>query len=333
MSFLNKINGHDTLVFMCFLIISSALWLLNAINERFETDIVVDVVVTNLPEGVELENQDDLTIEVFVRDKGSELFDYIFGNAPKVSVDYKDLTDNGNGSLTMHFTALENRVSNALKPSSTFLHFKDDYLSLQVKRERVTLPVKLNYDVETGKHYELVDVQTSVKDITVVAPSSRVKEWEFVELPEFVIKGLDKDTSFTFPLPREKYLSYEPSVIDVHLTVAPYVSRNVKRRVNIVNRLFDLNLGDYYDIPDSVTVSYLAPASVADRITEEDLRVELDFVELTGGKGDTVHFRLASCPFSIEKDEVTITPGAVCRKEYPQQWGGLLKQIANGKLY
>ena len=158
MSFLNKINGHDALVFMCFLFVSFSLWLLNALNERFETDIAVDVIVTNLPEGVELENQDDITVGIFVRDKGSELFDYKFREAPKLSIDYNDLTDNDNGTLTMHFTALENRVSNALKPSSTFLHFKDDYLTLQVKREMVMLPVKLNYDVETERHFELVDV-------------------------------------------------------------------------------------------------------------------------------------------------------------------------------
>lgn len=333
MSFKSKINGHDTLVFICFLLVSFSLWLLNALNERFETDIAVDVVVTNLPEGVELENQDDITVGIFVRDKGSELFDYKFRNSPKLSVDYNDLTDNGNGTLTMHFTALENRVSNALKPSSTFLHFKDDYLSLQVKREMVTLPVKLNYDVETERHFELVNVEASVKEITVVAPSSKVKEWESIDLPEFVIKGLDKDTSFSFSLPRRKYFSYRPDVIDVHLAVAPYVSRKVTRRVNIVNRLFDIDLADHYDIPDSVQVSYLAPSAVADRVTDEDFRVELDFVELTAGQSDSVYFKISSCPFSVENGDVVVTPGFVCRKKFPQQWSGLLKQIANGKLY
>ncbi len=333
MSFKSKINGHDTLVFICFLFVSFSLWLLNALNERFETDIAVDVVVTNLPEGVELENQDDITVGIFVRDKGSELFDYKFREAPKLSVDYNDLTDNGNGTLTMHFTALENRVSNALKPSSTFLHFKDDYLTLQVKREMVTLPVKLNYDVETERHFELVNVEASVKEITVVAPSSNVKEWESIDLPEFVIRGLDKDTSFSFSLPRRKYFSYQPDVIDVHLAVAPYVSRKVTRSVNVINRLFDIDLADHYDIPDSVQVSYLAPSAVADRVTDEDFRVELDFVELTGGQSDSVYFKISSCPFSVENGDVIITPGFVCRKKFPQQWGGLLKQIANGKLY
>ena len=310
MSFLNKINGHDALVFMCFLFVSFSLWLLNALNERFETDIAVDVIVTNLPEGVELENQDDITVGIFVRDKGGELFDYKFREAPKLSIDY-----------------------NALKPSSTFLHFKDDYLTLQVKREMVTLPVKLNYDVETERHFELVDVGTSVKEITVVAPSSKVKEWESIDLPEFVIKGLNKDTFFSFSLPRRKYFSYQPDVIDVHLTVAPYVSRKVTRHVNVVNRLFDIDLSDHYDIPDSVSVSYLAPSAVADRVTDEDFKVELDFVELTGGQSDSVYFKISSCPFSIEDRDVVITPGFVCRRKIPQQWGVLLKQISDGKLY
>ena len=332
-SSLRKINGHNLLVFLCFVIISSSLWLLNALNERFETDIVVGVVVTNVPEGVELEGQDDIGIDVYVRDRGSELFDYKFGNAPEVSVDFNDLTNDGNGNLSMHFSALENRVSNALKPSSTFLHFKDDYLLLQVKRERVTLPVKLNYDIETKRHYELIAVDASVREITLIAPSSEIKEWEMVELPEFVIKGLDKDTLFTYDLPGSRYSAYEPSKIDVHLTVAPYVDSKVTCRVNLVNRLFDLNLDDYYNIPDFVTVSYLAPASVAGSLADDDFRVELDFMELTGSKSDSVHFVLAKCPLSVERDDVTITPGFVYRKKQPQQWVGSLNQIADGELY
>ena len=315
MFMIKKINGRNALLFMCFLFLSSSLWLLEAMNERFETDIAVGVVVTNLPEGVELEEQDDICAQVYVRDRGNELFDYNFGNAPVVSVDFSELTDDGSGTLTMHFSALENRVSNALKPSSTFLHFKDDYLVLRVKRESVTLPVKLNYDVETEKHYELVSVEASVKEITITAPSSKVNEWEYIELPEFVIKGLSEDTLFRYSLPGDKYLRYDPSVIDVYLTVAPYVKRELRAGVNIVNRLFDLNIGDYYDIPDSVAISYLAPASVAYDVTDKDFRVELDFVELTGGKSDSIRFGLAKCPLSIEEGDVEIVPGFVCRRK------------------
>ena len=312
---IRKINGRNLLVFFCFVVVSSSLWVLNAMNERFETDIVVRVAVANIPEGVELEGQDDLGVDVYVRDRGSELLDYKLGNDPVVTVDFNELSDIGNGNLTMHFSALENRVSNALKSSSTFLHFKDDYLSLQVKRESVTLPVKLNYDIETKRHYELIAVDASVREITFVAPSSEIKEWEVLELPEFVIRGLDRDTLFTYHLPGGKYSAYDPSSIDVHLTVAPYVDCQLICPVNLVNRMFDLNLDDYYDIPDSVLVSYLAPASLAGGVSECDFRVELDFMELTGGMSDSIAFRLAKRPMSIEEADVKIVPGFVCRRK------------------
>ena len=54
MFMIKKINGRNALLFMCFLFVSSSLWLLEAMNERFETDIAVGVVVTNLPEGAEV---------------------------------------------------------------------------------------------------------------------------------------------------------------------------------------------------------------------------------------------------------------------------------------
>lgn len=324
MVFKKKINGREALVFLCFLFVSFCLWLLKAMNERFETDIVVDVVVVNIPADVEFENQDAIGVEVFVRDRGTELLDYKIGNSPQIRVDFNELTDNGNGLYAMHFSSLENRISNALKSSSTFLHFKNDYLSLQLKRERVTLPVRLNYDVETKKHFELAAVETSVKEITVTAPSSRIKEWDFVELPEFVVRNLDKDSAFIYTLPQEKYVNYEPAKIDVFLSVSPYVSGMVTRRVHLVNRLFDLDLSNYCDIPDSVVISYLAPASVAGNINSNDFRVELDFVELTGGKNDSVYFKLAASPLSVEKSDVRIIPAGVRRKNIFERIGFLL---------
>ena len=70
-----------------------------------------------------------------------------------------------------------------------------------------------------------------------------------------------------------------------------------------------------------------------DALESDMFNFELDFVELTGGQSDSVYFKISSCPFSVENGDVIITPEFVCRKKFPQQWGGLLKQIANGKLY
>ena len=78
--------------------------------------------------------------------------------------------------------------------------------------------------------------------------------------------------------------------------------------------MFDLNIRDYYDVPDSVLVSYLAPASVASDVAEDDFRVELDFMELTGGMSDSVRFGLAKRPLSIEEGDVKIVPGFVYRR-------------------
>ena len=92
MSSMKSEKGHNLFVFFCFLFVSFCLWLLKALNEKFETDIVVDVVVMNIPEGLELE-EDVVGVEVFVRDEGTKLVGYMFGANPQTNIDFKDLTE------------------------------------------------------------------------------------------------------------------------------------------------------------------------------------------------------------------------------------------------
>lgn len=314
-SLMKKINGHDALVFLGFLVVSFSLWLLKAMGEVHETGIVVDVVVKNLPTGIELDNNEDVKIEVLVRDKGEELFDYKFGQSPQVVVDFEELSDDGNGNLKMNLSALVNRVSNALKPSSTFLRFKDEFLALQLKREVVTLPVKLKYDIETVKHYELVGVETSAEEVRITLPSSKAKMLKRIDLPDLSLKGLSNDTMLYVPLPKDKYVNYEPSVVGVKVQVAPYVAGSVRGRVAVRNNMFSMDIGNFCYMPDSVVVSYMAPASVAAGVTSDDFVIELDFLELLGEKNDSVQFKLQSFPLGIDKDDVRLIPEFVrCRR-------------------
>lgn len=305
-------KGHNFFVFLCFLFVSFCLWLLKALNEKFETDIVVDVVVVNVPEGLELE-EDVAEVEVFVRDEGTKLVGYLFGANPQISIDFKDLTDI-DGNLTMHVSTLENRVSNSLKPSSTFLHFKDDYLSLNVKRERKELPLKVNCDIETARNYELDAVVPSVPSVVVTAPPSRIVALEELQLPEIVLKGVRRDTVCTISFPKEKYVDYEPAQIELLVSVLPYVKKRTVCQVGIVNKPLDVESGEYYDVPDSVVVTYEVPASIAGDITAKDFEVGADFVELSDTKNDSVAFRIFKAPVSVERRDIKIIPEYVYRK-------------------
>ena len=305
-------KGHNLFVFLCFLFVSFCLWLLKALDEKFETDIVVDVVVMNIPEGLELE-EDVVGVEVFVRDEGTKLVGYMFGANPQTNIDFKDLTDI-DGNLTMHVSTLENRVSNSLKPSSTFLHFKDDYISFKVKRERKELPLKVNHDIETARNYELDAVVPSVPSVVVTAPPSRIKALEELQLPELVLRGVRRDTVCTISFQEEKYVDYEPAQVDLLVSVLPYVKKRILCQVGIMNKPLDVELNGYYDVPDSVIVTYTAPASVAGDITVNDFGVGADFMELSDAKSDSVAFRIVRAPASVDKRDIKIVPEYVYRK-------------------
>ena len=320
MSATRKIKGHDVFVFICFLFVSVCLWLLKAMNERFEADIVVDVVVTNVPDGVEIEDQDALGVDVYVRDLGSELVEYTFGKSPQIRVSFFDFKDN-DGKLSMPVSMLENRVAKSLKSSTTFLHFKDDSLQLSVRKISRELPLRVDYDIETARHHELVGVVPSVSTVVVTGPPSVVDGMQSVELPGLLLKNVRKDTLVIIPLSKERYIDYKPAEVAVQLSVAPFAVKSVISKVHVLGRDSGQEV-QRYDVPDSVLVCYRTPSSVTGGISGHDFRVEIDFADISGEKPDSVALKVVTIPSSVDRRDVVVVPAFVHRKRV-----GLLERL------
>ena len=63
--FFKKLKGNNLFPFLFFLLVSCCLWLLQVLNEDYETDIPFSVSILNVPEGIELVDGNEA--EVLVR--------------------------------------------------------------------------------------------------------------------------------------------------------------------------------------------------------------------------------------------------------------------------
>ena len=130
--FFTKFKENSLFTFLFFLLVSCCLWLLQVLNEDYETDIPFNVTVQNIPDNVELVDKDDIEFGVRLHDRGTALLRYKFGHSRSVAVDYSEFRKQ-NGVLSLPVSVLKRQVANATIGISKLLLTKS-------KRSRNCIP-------------------------------------------------------------------------------------------------------------------------------------------------------------------------------------------------
>ena len=73
-------KGRDMLVFAFFLMVSFGFWVLQKLDDTFETDILVPVELVNVPEGIIITSPLPNEVTFTVRDRGTNLFEFVRDN-------------------------------------------------------------------------------------------------------------------------------------------------------------------------------------------------------------------------------------------------------------
>lgn len=301
-----KVNkGHDILVFLVFLVISFCLWLLKVSNEDFETNVVMNVIVEEVPDGLELQ-EDDIELNVGVKAKGSKLLAYVFGKAGSIEVAFSDFADD-DGVLSIETSKLANKVEAAMPPGFSFKYFADESLIVYVKKESVSLPVKFDSNIVAGKNVEYGGVELHPEKVTVMAPPSMLEGLEFVSFKSIPNIKVLKDTVLEYTLPQKKYMAYEPSVLTVKIKASPYSNIKVMRKLQILDMPLS-HIAKLYGFPDSIEVSCLIPPSMASKVAKEHFKVSAHSSDVRKGTKDTLFLNVGSLPSFVKEDNVKLQP-------------------------
>ena len=89
-NFLFSWMNREFLVFLFFLILSGAFWLLMSLNETYEKEIEVPVQLVEVPKNVVLISDSTVNVRVAVRDKGFSLLAYLYYILDKYNADKAD---------------------------------------------------------------------------------------------------------------------------------------------------------------------------------------------------------------------------------------------------
>lgn len=312
--FLLSAKSREFFVFLCFFFIAAGFWLLQTLNNDYETEFSIPVRLRNVPENVVITSEPVSEVRVRVRDKGTVLLNYMLGkNFYPIILDFKNYTNMGN-HVQVQTSQVQKWITGQLNASTALLSMKPDtleyYYSTGVSK---MIPVKLCGNVSAGEQYYLPDTLFTPDSVRVYAPSDALDTMKVAyTLPlslDNITDTLEREVTLSAP----KGAKYIPASVKLTLPVDMYTEKTVEVPLRGVNFPADKVLRAF---PSKIKISFQVGMGRFRQITADDFHLVVSYEELV---------RLGSEKYTVKLR--TLPEGVSHVRFNPEQVDFLIEQI------
>ena len=304
-NFLFSSLNKEFLIFLFFLLLSGAFWLMMALNETYEEELKVPVRLVGIPRNAVMTDEPADTVKVTVRDKGFTLVTYKYGHWFR-PLTFKFATyaneDQGHGAIPA--ADIIKQVQSQLYGSSKLLSVKpeklDFYFTYGASKK---VPVRFRGKISTSKSYYLAHTEFSPMMVTAYANKKVLDELKYVEIEPFNYRNLQDTIHQNVRLQKIRGVKLVPST--VRLSVYPDVltEESIEVPVSAVNMPAGMVLRTF---PSRVTVRFTIGASQFRMIRPEQFNVVVDYQTLAENPSDKCTLQLRSVPSSVSKAKLEL---------------------------
>ena len=304
-NFLFSSLNKEFLIFLFFLLLSGAFWLMMALNETYEEELKVPVRLVGMPRNAVMTDDPADTVKVTVRDKGFTLVTYKYGHWFR-PLTFKFATyaneDQGHGAIPA--ADIIKQVQSQLYGSSKLLSVKpeklDFYFTYGASKK---IPIRFRGKISTSKSYYLAHTEFSPMMVTAYANKKVLDELKYVEIEPFNYRNLQDTIHQNVRLQKIRGVKLVPST--VRLSVYPDVltEESIEVPVSAVNMPAGMVLRTF---PSRVTVRFTIGASQFRTIRPEQFNVVVDYQTLAENPSDKCTLQLRSVPSSVSKAKLEL---------------------------
>lgn len=296
-NFLLSSKSREFLLFLCFFMVSAVFWLLQTLNEQYETEISIPLRLENVPEEAVITDDPPSEIRVTVRDKGTILMTYLLGNRLlPVGIDFKKYRSNGS-HVKISSAILERLVSSKLSASTKLVAVKPSVIEYYYSiGERRMLPVRLHAEVRTRMEYVATDTLMSPDSVLVFAPSDILNEMKFVDTEVARFDDIADTVDLSVPLKPVKGAKFVPSSVRVTVPVDLLTEKIVEVPVIGIGFPADKVLRTF---PSRVKIRFLVAFHRFLQVGPEDFSIDVSYNELLNSEGAKCHLTITSAPEGV----------------------------------
>ena len=293
--------NKEFLIFLFFLALSGAFWLLMTLNETMEREFKIPMRLTGVPRNAVVTGELPDTVRVTVRDKGFTLVTYDFRPLVFRFSNYAD-EDEGKGVIPL--TDVQKQVLSQMYGSSKLLQVKpgafDFYFTYGTSKK---VPVVFRGKITTSKSYYLAHTEFYPSMVTVYANKQQLDKLQTVEIEPFNYRNLQDTIRQAVKIRKIRGVKIVPST--VRLSVYPDVltEEAIDVPITAINMPPGMVLRTF---PSKVTVRFTIGASLFRTIKPNLFKVVVDYEELAANPSDKCTLQLRSVPRSVSKASLEI---------------------------
>lgn len=302
-------KNREFLIFLFFFALSAVFWLLQTLNETFETEVVVPLKLNNVPSNLIITSDLPDELHVTVQDKGSILMKYLYGQPlTPVTVDYKNYDFGGMaGRVQVQEAEVRRAIAPQLFSSTRIQSIKPDTLEFFYNRGlKKKVPVLISGVIEPAQQYYLRHVVAKPDSVVVFAPSSILDTLQAAYTQNFYQAGLVESKNLQIPVRPIRGAKFIPDVLDVQIDVDIYTEKTVEVPIVGVNFPADKDLRTF---PSKVKVTFKVGSKSYKSITADDFVLVISYEELINNESSKILLHLKSIPEGVSS--VRIHPSEV----------------------
>ena len=275
---LRTTKGRNILTFFIFLAISTVFWFLLALNDDIQKDYNIPVLLDGFPEDVTLLSGYDPTLSVTVKDKGSSLMRFEWGNQPTMKLRYDDFRSPSDSVLIIRAAQLNSAVRGIFGTAASIVSIKPDSLRFTyTTNPGIKVAVAIDSDIHTQPQYAYGG-HPIVSIDSVVLYSNSPERYKIHSIPTkpIILGDLTDTTTVNAALDVPKGLRTVPSMVTVKFPVEPLVAKKQSVPVEVINVPIGQKIVTF---PSITEVSYLLPKSMYN-MGNAQIRATVDYNDI-----------------------------------------------------
>ena len=295
-------RGKEFALFLLFLGISYIFWLMLTLNNETHEDIDVPITFYNVPDSVTMISEPPTEIKVSVRDKGSALFKYQFGEPKTMKINWLDYATKEN-KLLLNSIDLSAKLRDYFGSGSQIQTVTPDSISILFTTNPGRLvAVRVEADLHPAFGKVIYGPITSnVDSVRLYSIEDLPHSLTAVETQPIVRGNLSDTTSLTVRIRSMHGVRIIPDHIKITIPVEPLISRKQSASVIVKNLPDSLNLITF---PSRVEVSYLIPMSLYSKDPYE-VNAYVDYKDSNHGTTSKLPVTLSLLPDIYQNTDVT----------------------------
>lgn len=277
-NFLQSPQCREFLFFLFFVFIASAFWILQTLNEEYETEISVPLRIKNVPENVVFTSDIPQKLNLKLEEKGTVLVKYLLGQGlMPITLDFEEYKEKGN-HIRLLTTELEKKILSQLAVSTKIKDIAPDTLEIiYTQGEGKKVPIRLKGNAVARRQYYITGRSLMPDSVMVYAPKNILKTINEAYTQEADLTDIADTMKISLSLAPIKGVKFVPNEADVSFYADILTEKTVSVPIQGFNFPADKQLKTF---PSKVNVTFQVGMQLFKSITAENFTVGVSYETL-----------------------------------------------------